>query len=197
MEKINPDDYLDYEETLSGKGQGKKRKKETALPTKSDKERRRQEIKTARQVRVEKAEKRIAKHLSLFPDIETDEGQKQLQSYIKWLKDSLESKYPQLNNEDENEIKIDSFVSSVKAGGQQRQKTKSGVRLIHRPTLISVKNENERSFQQNKQQAKAALFGKLEKHLKLWQTLIRNSLNPIDIKDKVFSLASKQKNKVL
>jgi protein subunit release factor A len=84
-------------------------------------------------------------------------------------------------------------LSSVKAGGQHRQKNRTAVRFTHLPTLISVKNENERSFEQNKQQAKAALFEKLEKHLKLWQTLERDSLTSIDIENKVFSLAETQK----
>ena len=193
MEKINDVDCLHYEETLFGRGKRKGKVKEKGPPTKSDKERRKQEIQAARQARVEEVEKRITKHLSLFPQAETDEGQKQVQSYIEWLKDSLELRYPRLNPEDENEVKIDSFLSSVKAGGQHRQKNRTAVRLTHLPTLISVKNENERSFEQNKQQARAALFEKLEKHLKLWQTLARDSLNPINIENKVFSLAETQK----
>ena len=195
MEKIKVVDYLDYEEALFRRGQRKGKRKEKGLPTKSDKEGRQQEIQAVRLARVEEMEKRITKHLSLFPPAETDEGQKQVQSYIEWLKDSLELRYPRLNPEDENEVKIDSFVSSVKAGGQKRQKTRTGVRVKHRATLISVKNENERSFEQNKQQAIAALFEKLEEHLKLWQTLVKNSLIPIDIENKVFSLAETQKGR--
>ena len=189
MEKIKADDYSeDYEETLPREGKGKR--KEKGSPTKSDKERRKQEIQAVRLARVEEAEKRIAKHLSSsFKHLETDKDQKQIKSYLEWLKDSLERKSPRLNPEDEKEVKVDSFVSSVKAGGQHRQKNRTAVRLTHLPTLISVKNENERSFEQNKQQAKAALFEKLEEHLELWQTLVENSLTPIDIENKVFSLA--------
>jgi hypothetical protein len=193
MEKIKDVDYLDYEEALSGRGQRKGKRKEKGPPTKSDKEGRKQEIQAVRLARVEEVEKRIAKHLSSFLKLETDERQKQVQSYIEWLKDSLELRYSRLNSEDENEVKVDSSVSSVKAGGQHRQKNRTAVRLKHLPTLISVKNENERSFEQNKQQATAVLFEKLEEHLKLWQTLVKNSLIPIDIENKVFSLAETQK----
>jgi len=193
MEKIKVGDYSDYEETLPREGKGKR--KEKGPPTKGDKERRKQEFQAAKQARAEGAEERIAKHLSSsFKHLETDKGQKQIQSYIEWVTDSLELKSPRLNFEDENEVKIESFVSSVKAGGQQRQKTRTGVRLKHLPTLISVKNEDERSFEQNKQQAKTALLEKLEEHLELWQTLTRNSLTPINIENKVFSLAKTQKN---
>jgi hypothetical protein len=185
----NEIDYsLDYEETLPERPKRKKR----GPPTKADKEKRQQEIQAARQARVEEAEKRIAKHLSFSPEAETDEGQKQVQSYIKWLKDSLELKRPRLNPEDENEVKIDSFISSVKAGGQHRQRNRTAVRIKHLPTLIWAKNENERSFEQNKQQAIAALFKKLEEHLKLWQTLVEDSPVPIDVGNKVFSLAKTQ-----
>ncbi len=171
------------------KGQRKGKGKEKGPPTKSGKKRRKQEIQEAKLKRVEKTEKISTKHLSLFPQAETNEGQKQVQSYIEWVKDSLKLKSPRLNSEDKNEVEIDSFVSSVKAGGQNRQKNRTAVRFTHLPTLISVKNENERSFEQNKQQAITALFEKLEEHLKLWQTLARDSLNPIDIENKVFSLA--------
>ncbi|MCJ7804207.1 peptide chain release factor-like protein [Patescibacteria group bacterium] len=193
MEKNKVVDYLDYEETWFGRGRRKGKRKEKGPPTKSDKERRKKEIQAVRLARVEEVEKRITKHLSFFPKLETDEDQKQVQSYIEWVKDSLELKSPRLNSEDGNEVKIESFVSSVKAGGQNRQKNRTAVRLKHLPTLISVKNENERSFEQNKQQARTALFEKLEEHLKLWQTLRRNSLSPIDIENKVFSLARIQK----
>ena len=195
MEKIKDVDYLeDYEEALSGRGKRKGKRKEKGPPTKSDKKRRKQEIQAVRLARVEEAEKRIAKYLFPFTKLEANEYQKQIQSYIEWVTDSLELKSPRLNFEDENEVKIESFVSSVKAGGQQRQKTRTGVRLKHLPTLISVKNEDERSFEQNKQQAKTALLEKLEEHLELWQTLTRNSLTPINIENKVFSLAKTQKN---
>ena len=45
MEKINDVDYLHYEETLFGRG----KRKGKGPPTKSDKERRKQEIQAARQ----------------------------------------------------------------------------------------------------------------------------------------------------
>ena len=193
MEKIKDVDYSHYEKTLLEKDQRKGKRKEKRLPTKSGIKGRKQEIREEKLKRVKEAEKRIAKHLSSFLKLETDERQKQTQSYIEWVGDSLKSKSPRLNWEDKNEVKIESFVSSVKAGGQQRQKTRTGVRLTHRPTLIAVKNEDERSFEQNKKLAKTALLEKLEEHLELWQTLVENSLTPINIENKVFSLAKTQK----
>lgn len=187
MEKIEIDDYSDYEEIWPKR----RRKKKKRPPTKADLERRKQEILAARQARVEEAEKRIAKRLSFFPEAETDEGQKPAQNYIKWVKDSLELGCPRLNLEDK--VKIDSFVASVRAGGQHRQKNRTAVRVTHLPTLIWAKNENERSFEQNKRQAVAALFEKLEEHLQLWQTLVRDSSTPIDIEKKIFSLVESQK----
>lgn len=193
MEKIKVDDYSGYEETLLGKDKGKGRGKKKGPPTKSGKEGHKQEIQAVKLARVEETEKRIAKHFSFFPKGETDESQKQVQNYLEWLKDSLVLKSPRFDPEDENEIRIDSFLSSVKAGGQHRQKNRTAVRLTHLPTLIAVKNEDERSFEQNKKLAKTALFEKLEEHLKLWQALVRDSLNPVDIENKVFSLAKKKK----
>jgi len=184
MEKIKMDDFSDYEEKWLEKGKGKRKEKGT--PTKSEKKRSKQEIQAAKKIRAEEAEKEIAEHLSSsFKHPETDKNQKQIQSYIEWVKDSLEFKAPRLNWE---EVEVKSFVASVKAGGQQRQRTRSGVRLTHLPTLISTKNEDERSFEQNKQKAKLVLLEKLEEHLNLWQTLIENSPGKINIEKKIFNL---------
>lgn len=193
MEKIKVDDYSNYEKTSLEGGKGKRKRKENEPPTKSNKEGYKQEIQEVKLARVEEMEKRIAKHLSFFPKLETDESQKQVQNYIEWLKVSLELKSPRFNPENENEIKIDSFLSSVKAGGQHQQKNRTAVRLTHLPTLLAVKNEDERSFEQNKKLAKAALLEKLEEHLKLWQTLERDSLNPVDIENIDFLNSLKNK----
>jgi len=112
--------------------------------------------------------KKIEKHLRRFPSPDTPEGEKQLKTYTRWVKDSLNQNYPLLYDGD---IKIKTAVASVKAGGQSRQKSRNSVRAVHTPTLIGVRNEEERSLEQNTLKAKENLYKLLVIHLQLWKTL--------------------------
>jgi hypothetical protein len=114
------------------------------------------------------AKKEIKKQLENFPR----DDEKQMKIYTRWVKDSLEQGYPILDGGD---IETKTAVASVKAGGQQRQKSKTSVRITHLPTLIAVRNEEERQLEQNKIKAQENLYYLLVDHLKSWETLIGES----------------------
>ena len=130
------------------------------------------EIERSRRIEVDVAQEKIAKHLTRFPDLDSEEGRNQADKYLKWVVDSLTQ--GQIITRDED-LEFKTAVASVKAGGQQRQKTRSSVRATHLPTLISVRNEEERSFEQNKVAAYENLVSRLTSHLSLWKTLLKNS----------------------
>jgi len=177
MSKINPNDYSDYEDKAKGRPKLHKKKKGT---TAADRAQRKEEIKAAQEARAKEARIRIKKHLS--------EGKNKAEIYTRWVEESLRLNYPQLT---EGDIEIKASLPKVKAGGQHLQKRSTAVRMTHKPTAISVRNEEERSREQNEQAAKAILFTRLQEHLKLWETLIENSPSPVDVGKKVVSLQRK------
>lgn len=118
--------------------------------------------------RKKEAREKIEKHLKHFPSLDSYEGERQVKIYIRWIRDSLDQNYPLL---DEGDIEVKTAVASVKAGGQKRQKSRTSARVVHLPTLIGTRNEEERSLEQNKLKAKKRLYYLLTNHLKLWETL--------------------------
>lgn len=130
------------------------------------------EIERSRRIEVDVAQDKIAKHLVKFFDLDSEEGKRQAERYLEWVVDSL-TQGQLITRDDDLEYKT--AVSSVKAGGQQRQKTRSSVRATHLPTLISVRNEEERTQEQNKLAAYENLLNRLTDHLSLWQTLAQKN----------------------
>lgn len=121
--------------------------------------------------KLEEAKKKIAKHLAKFPELDTDKGKEQAEKYLAWVVESLAQKFPHLTDED---IEYKTAVSSVKAGGQKRQKSRTSVRATHLPTLISVRNEESRNMVRNKRLAFENLYTRLTTHFSHWRTLLKD-----------------------
>jgi len=183
MSKVNLDDYSGYEDEF--KERPKPHRKKKGPPTKADKARREEEINAAREARAKEAKERIKRHLSSFPDIETKEGKNKAEIYTRWVEESLKINCPLLADGD---VEVKASLPKVKAGGQHMQKRLTAVRVTHLPTSISVRNEQQRNKEQNEQAAKAILFTRLEEHLGLWKTLIKNSTSPVNVEEEVISL---------
>jgi len=129
-------------------------------------------VESSKRNELEKASERIKKHLQEFPNLDLEEGRNQRERYLEWILASLEQGQLSVNKDD---IEYKTAVSSVAAGGQHQQKTRSSIRALHKPSKIAVRNEEERSLEQNREAAYENLIARLTEHFALWQTLLRNS----------------------
>ena len=159
--------YADLEDELfpeaGGRGSGGGKKKKTAPrdPKSETVKRKREEtIEASQENRREEAEKNLEKTLENFPE-------NLLEMYVPWVNLSLESGKPAI---DEIDLEEKFVRSGKKAGGQNVNKVSSAVQLKHIPTNISVRNEETRDQNKNRQNARARLESKLKEHLKDWKT---------------------------
>lgn len=161
--------------------------------TASDRQKRAAEIREIRKMRMEEARERIKgelqkRHLSTESQPETE----RLQHYIRWVENSLAQGFPLLTEDD---LEFKATTASVKAGGQHLQRKRTAARVTHLPTSFSVRNEEERSFERNKGRAREVIYRNLEGHLRLWQTMVKNSALPIDIAKTTLALLEKRSGK--
>lgn len=169
MTRLKPEFSESYEDRRSEKLEKRKHPRGRRMVGKAVKK----DVNTrSRKERIEETKTEIGKILVRFENLNQADAEKQKRMYFNWLKETLTQEKPILL---ENDIKIESFISSVKAGGQKRQKTNTAVRLTHLPTLIRVKNEEERTFEQNRMNALDSLENKLIKHLGHWQILFQEA----------------------
>ncbi len=170
MRKLDGDDWENpaNKSKYERRARKSKRKKYPRDRSYVGKELREAEKAAGEKKRKQEARNKIEKHLGRFVALDAAEREKQIKVYIRWTKDSLNQKYPLL---DEGDLEIKTAVASVKAGGQNRQKTRSSVRVVHLPTLIGTRNEEERSMEQNKLKAQEKLYYLLTNHFQLWKTL--------------------------
>ncbi len=170
MNALNGEEWDGYEETNKHQRRARKANKRKFPRDRSfvGKELKETEKIAGEEKRKKEAKEKIEKHLERFPTLDSYEGEKQVKIYVRWVKDSLDQDYPILH---EGDVEVKTAIASVKAGGQKRQKSRTSVRVVHLPTLIGVRNEEERSLEQNKLKAQEKLYYLLTNHLQFWKTL--------------------------
>jgi hypothetical protein len=168
-QKIDPDDFENYEEQFvdkgggGGKTSGQKGKK-TILALR--KQQRDQSVEQRRKV-IEDSLKQVLSHFPISD--KSDILEKNIIQYCVWIKDNID----EMAALDPSECLI-TFTKSGGPGGQNVNKRETKVLIVHRPTNIRVENDQTRSQMQNKNLALENLRERLQNHLSAW----RKYLNP-------------------
>lgn len=123
-------------------------------------------INNSKENRIEESRKKLEKIILSFPDFDGNEDlrNKYLDRYVGWLKTSLRLGSLIFRDKD---IKMESYRSSGR-GGQNVNKVETAVRIIHEISNITVENEEERTQEQNRENATKLLKKKLVHHLEDW-----------------------------
>jgi len=171
LRKVNPEDYIKYEEQFYKKGSAGSGAKDSGK--KGDKTLRdlkkqlREGSLEHRQAELESALKLV---LDGFPDFETDLVRDQfLDKYVAWVSDNLTGLKPL----DLAQIEI-SFSKSGGPGGQNINKRETRVALLHTPTRTRVVNDQTRSQTSNRELALEQLQTRLQDHLRDWKMYLRS-----------------------
>ena len=167
-QKIDPDDFENYEEQFvdkgggGGKSSGHKGKK-TIHALK--KQQRNQSVKH-RRIDIEDSLKQV---LSNFPIVDNmDIHEKNIFRYCAWIEDNI-SELAALNPSDY----MVTFTKSGGPGGQNVNKRETKVMIVHKPTNIRVESDQTRSQMQNKNLALEILRERLQDHLGIWKEYLK------------------------
>ena len=181
-EEIDPEVYYGLEEGRKGKRSGK------SLPALARKERgrlHRLERAARREAEAVGAKAEIASYLSSkrFPG--TEEGKRQLQLYTQWVKESLEQKFPVVNEPDVRQVEL------VRKNNRGRKETVTN--LVHLPTLMAVRDGQGEEIGLGGTTAFGELFDRLGQHFEVWRTLEKNSTNGMEPEAVIEEILERQK----
>lgn len=168
FQKIDPDDYENYQEQFVDKGGGGRTSAQKGKKTihALKKQQRDQSVEQRRKV-VEDSLKQVLRNFPISNN--SDIHEKNMIRYSDWIKENID----EMAAPDPSECMI-TFTKSGGPGGQNVNKRETKVLIIHRPTNIRVENDQTRSQMQNKNLALENLRGRLQNHLSAW----REYLNP-------------------
>ena len=167
-QKIDPDDFENYEEQFVEKGGGggktpSHKGKKTIHALKSQqrnqsKEQRRKDIETI-----------LKQELSYFPISDNpDIHERNINQYCAWIVDNMN----ELDEIDPSDYVIN-FAKSGGPGGQNVNKRETKVMIVHIPTYIRVVSDQARNQTQNKSLALEILHERLQNHLSAWKEYLK------------------------
>lgn len=164
--KVDPDEYYQYEEQYVEKGSGgsggKVKDRQGAKTMRSLKIHQRRAALDQRQ---EKLEDGLLMVLDNLPGSEDQEqNEESILQYVSWIEENL----AKMSSLDPSQLEV-SFSKSGGPGGQNVNKRETKVSIVHKPTKIRVVNDQSRSQKDNRRLAEEGLRKRLEDHLRDWK----------------------------
>jgi ATP-dependent Lon protease len=170
FQKVNPDDFLDYEnryfETGGSGGSGTAGKKGRKT-LQAIKKQQRMQSRRQQQAQIQDSLREV---LSGFPDFENPGLKKRfLERYLNWVNENL--------NQYSTPANADLVVQTSKSGGpggQNVNKRETRVLLVHQPTHQRSESDQTRSQRRNRELAQKQLESLLREHLKNWKKYLKD-----------------------
>jgi len=162
--KVNPDDFLNYEEQFveKGGGGGKTTGRKGKKTIRALKKQQRNQSIAQRMKDVEDSLKQVLSKLPITDN--QDIYEKHIIRYCAWIEDNISD----LAALDPSDFVI-TFTKSGGPGGQNVNKRETKVTIVHKPTNIRVESDQTRSQLQNKNLALGLLRVRLQEHLNNWK----------------------------
>jgi hypothetical protein len=169
--KVNPDDFLDYEnryfETSGSGGSGSSEKKGRKT-LRSLKKQQRMQSRRQQQAEINESLREV---LSGFPDFDNPGFKDRfLERYINWVNENM--------NQFSALASGDLVVQTSKSGGpggQNVNKRETRVLLVHQPTNLRAESDQTRSQRRNRELAQKQLESHLKDHLKDWKQYLKQN----------------------
>lgn len=171
FQKVNPDDFLDYEnkyfETGGGGGSGSSGKKGRKT-LRAMKKQQRMQSRLQQQAKIKDSLREV---LSGFPDFDNPNYNNRFQErYINWVNENMHHFSVPASG--------DLVVQTSKSGGpggQNVNKRETRVLLVHQPTNLRAESDQTRSQRRNRELAQKQLENQLKDHLKHWKKYLKQN----------------------
>lgn len=135
-----------------------------------------------RQMEAREKLRKTAERLSEL--VKKDAAGDYLAEYASWVASSRAQGFVDL---DRSDLTITSTTPSVGAGGQHRDHKQTARQLFHALTGIEVVSEERLGGEQNTQQALLLMYEKLDKHLRLWDSILPKKLRQQEMEAHILS----------
>ena len=164
LKRIDPEDYIEYEESYLKKGSGG-----GGAPDSSKKGKKTIKAIRAKAKQSGETERRSTAAKILRKELEPllTADQDSLELYLIWLEKSFSE-----GIELDSDQLLVSFSKSGGPGGQNVNKRETKVALVHKPSGIRVVNDQTRSQIKNRELALEQLKKRLEKHILDWRNYL-------------------------
>ena len=184
---------------IEGSGRPRKKKRRARLPKKTQKKFAELTTTLKEQRKIKEAENILLMHIKhnfnhSQPEKSDEEENGRIETYIKWVAESLKQNYPSLE-EDGLKKTVSEVKVNVGTEDEEMLEIRPGVRIEHVPSGIYAFSKEEVDPMFNENAARAGLSDNLARHIKSWRTYIgKNEIGEDIVRNAVQSFLEKNQS---